>query len=488
MWRKIAVLILVGAVGTVLAAAVTQRGTAVFTDQAIVSANTLTSDTLDPPTGLVAAGGYSTVLKWAATVDSYASGYRVMRSTSAGGPYSQIAELTPVTTTSYTDQPAAGTYFYVVRSFFQNWESIDSNEVSATRTTDNTSGFQNPGSEAPVTSSSGDNDGFETNPTYGFGDSTLYAEDNNSGTNTSTSCTDSGKDRHLYYDYGFSVLSGSTIDGIEVRLDAWADSTSGSPFMCVELSWDGGTSWTAAKTTATLGTSQQTFVLGSASDTWGRTWSPTEFADANLRVRITNVASSTSRDFRLDWVPVRLTYTPPASSFFTGFRNCSVQTPVTSSSGDNDGFETNATNTCLNDGAFALDNNSGTGFSSSCTSTTKDRHLFYDYNLNITPGSTIDGIEVRLDAKADSTSGGPTMCVEISWDGGTSWTAVKSTFITVLEATYFLGSPGDGWGRSWTVSELSNANFRVRVTNVAVSTSRDFELDYVGVQVVSTPP
>jgi len=67
-------------------------------------------------------------------------------------------------------------------------------------------------------------------------------------------CTNTGKDKHLYYSYGFNLPGGSAINGIEVRLDAKADSTTGSPKMCVQLSWDGGLTWTAAKTTTTLTT------------------------------------------------------------------------------------------------------------------------------------------------------------------------------------------------------------------------------------------
>jgi hypothetical protein len=136
----------------------------------------------------------------------------------------------------------------------------------------------------------------------------LNAADNNSGSGTSTSCTSSSKDKHRFFNYGFSVPTGATINGIEVRLDARADSTSSSPVMCVQLSWDGGTTWTAAKSTVTLGTSMNTFILGSATDNWGRTWSSGNFTDANFRVRVIDVSSSTSRDFFLDWVAVRVTY------------------------------------------------------------------------------------------------------------------------------------------------------------------------------------
>lgn len=108
-----------------------------------------------------------------------------------------------------------------------------------------------------------------------------------------------------------SIPAASTVNGIEVRLDAWADAILGAPFMCVELSWDGGASWTAVKTASSLTTSQVTNTLGSSSDTWGRTWAVSDFSNTNLRVRITNVNTNNNRDHRLDWTAVRVTYTPP---------------------------------------------------------------------------------------------------------------------------------------------------------------------------------
>ena len=169
----------------------------------------------------------------------------------------------------------------------------------------------NPGFRSPTANSAdsgGDGNGFESNPANAHTDDSANAADNNSGSGTSTSCTSSSKDKHRFFNYGFSIPTGATIAGIEVRLDARADSTSSSPKMCVQLSWDGGTTWTAAKATGTLGTSMNTFTLGSTTDTWGRTWSPANFADANFQVRVINVSSSTSRDFFLDWIAVRVTY------------------------------------------------------------------------------------------------------------------------------------------------------------------------------------
>ena len=131
----------------------------------------------------------------------------------------------------------------------------------------------------------------------------------NSG--TTTACDNTGKDRHVFYNYGFTIPDGQTIDGIEVCLDAWVRSAQNTPKMCVELSWDGGTTWTAAKTTPTLSTSEATYTRGTTADTWGRIWGSSQFSDGNFRLRITNVAPNNSRDFRLDWVPVQVAYSPP---------------------------------------------------------------------------------------------------------------------------------------------------------------------------------
>lgn len=169
-----------------------------------------------------------------------------------------------------------------------------------------TTSFLSPSANSAETSNSGDNNGFNSNPTRAYSSNNSYADDSNSGNGTGTDCSGTDKDRHRYYNYNISMPSGATIDGIEVRLNAEVDSTSGSPFMCVQLSWDGGTTWTTAKSTSTLTTNEVTYTLGGSSDTWGRTWSESDLTNSNFRVRITNVASNTSRDFSLDWVAVKI--------------------------------------------------------------------------------------------------------------------------------------------------------------------------------------
>jgi hypothetical protein len=144
--------------------------------------------------------------------------------------------------------------------------------------------------------------------TNAFSDDGRFALDGNSGTSTSTNCASLSKDKHWFYNYNLPVPPGASVTGIEVQLQARADSTVNTPKTCVQLSWDGGATWTPAKTTPTLTTGQTTYVLGNPTNQWGHTWSPADFSNPSFRLRVTNVARSTARDFSLDWVAVRLHY------------------------------------------------------------------------------------------------------------------------------------------------------------------------------------
>ncbi len=136
-----------------------------------------------------------------------------------------------------------------------------------------------------------------TNDTGAFTTPTnAYADGGNNASATNTQV-------HQYYGYNFSSIpAGATINGIEVRLDAWRQMfESGS--IAVELSWN-GTDWTTTGYSQSLTWSEQTYIIGGASDKWGHTpWTQAELA--NLRVRLTVTTNTT---VYLDWVPVRVTY------------------------------------------------------------------------------------------------------------------------------------------------------------------------------------
>ena len=171
-------------------------------------------------------------------------------------------------------------------------------------------GFLSPSANAAQNSGAGDNNGYQAGPANVYANDSAVATDTDSGTNKSTSCTDNGKDKHHYYNYNFNLPATAVVRGIQVRLDARADGTAGSPKICVQLSWDGGLTWTAARSTTTLGTSEAIYSLGSTSDTWGRMWSASNFSNANFRLRVIDVAGHPHRDFFLDYVAVNVTYQP----------------------------------------------------------------------------------------------------------------------------------------------------------------------------------
>jgi hypothetical protein len=150
------------------------------------------------------------------------------------------------------------------------------------------------------------------------------------------------------------------------------------------------------------------------------------------------------------------------------------------------GFETHPTYAFADEGsgyAESRDNGAAGGDEAHT-----DRHAYWDYGLSIDPGALIRGIEVRLDWWLDAVppAGEPAwLGAELSWDGGTSWTPIKidDTPVSGGEEVSILGGPADTWGHVWTASELSDANFRVRLSAYSSNVARDFYLDWVPVRV-----
>ena len=172
---------------------------------------------------------------------------------------------------------------------------VDSAYFSCICVTGNT-GYLSPTAHAADTG--GDGDGFETNPTYAFDDDSVPAPN-----------VGGDGDRHRFSTYGMSLKSSCSVSGNEVKLDWWLSALGGGNSMDVELSWDNGASWTAAKTDALESTSERSVVLGSFSDAWGRMWASYDFADDLFLVRATTNGSGSPTYF-LDWAPVKVYYTP----------------------------------------------------------------------------------------------------------------------------------------------------------------------------------
>jgi hypothetical protein len=171
----------------------------------------------------------------------------------------------------------------------------------------------------------------------------------------------------------------------------------------------------------------------------------------------------------------------------TGFLAPSADGPETVKAGDNNGYEVSPDNAYIADGLVATDANSGNNPDTSCTNPQKDKHRYYNYNFNIPTMTALNGIEVRLTGSAATTASSPKICIQLSWNRGDTWTAPQSIPLTTTNATYILGSPTDTWGRTWTLGDFTNTNFRVRVIDVASSTSNTFSLDAIAVNITYQP-
>jgi hypothetical protein len=304
---------LVAAVVLLLAAAVPVAAVVAWTNTKARPASFVTHQ-LVAPTTLSATGGASVTLSWPITTDTYASGYHVERGTVSGGPYALVGTVASRTTLTYTETPAAsGIYYYVVRSFYGVWESPNTPQATAVVTLPATwTSRLYCASQAADTG--GDGNGYETNPTRACGaPDAASATDANSGTNAATLCTNTGKDNHRFYDYSFS-LPGTvvSINGIELQAVAGVSTTTGTS-LCAQLSWDGGLTWTTNKSMPFTATGLTTYTFGGVADTWGRApgaWGVGNFTNANLRLRITDVANNKTQTFSLDAVGIRINYTP----------------------------------------------------------------------------------------------------------------------------------------------------------------------------------
>jgi hypothetical protein len=167
----------------------------------------------------------------------------------------------------------------------------------------NVGGGTNDGGDAIDTNTGGGLIGNSPNfkrPTAASGNwnSLTNAYDQTDGTYATTSAANDAD----FTNYTYSIPGTDTINGIEVKLEVSGTTAAGS--IAVSLSWDGGTSWTATKNTATLSTTDTVLTVGGAADTWGRTWTASELSNANFAVRLTGAPSVNT--IQVDAIQVRV--------------------------------------------------------------------------------------------------------------------------------------------------------------------------------------
>lgn len=300
------------AIGWSVAASVAPAPSAAYLSDQDASTVAISTGTLAPPTGLAATGGTSVALTWTPGVTSGTSGYEVWRGTTSGGAYGLVSTVTPGSAASGADAPAtSGVYYYVLRSILQNWRSVNSNQASATVSLGAVAtGYVMCG--ASVADTGGDGNGYETATISACADDGVNAIDVGTGTAGRTAaCVNPANDRHRFAAFVLGVpLTASAINGIEVRADVGLNNNGGTSRMCVELSWNGGLTWTAAKVLPMTTSAQTIYTFGGAADTWGRTWTAAELTAATFVVRVTDATTQPNKDYRLDFLAAQVTYAP----------------------------------------------------------------------------------------------------------------------------------------------------------------------------------
>jgi len=130
---------------------------------------------------------------------------------------------------------------------------------------------------------------------------------------------------------------------------------------------------------------------------------------------------------------------------------------------------------------FTNPNNAHTSDGSYATTDALAATDYTTFNFSIPGTDTIVGIVVKIEADASSAAG--SIGAELSWNGGTATTTTANStgVLTTSDVVYELGGPSNTWGRSWTVSEFSNANFRLRI--IGSPSSNTVEVDAIQVRV-----
>lgn len=122
--------------------------------------------------------------------------------------------------------------------------------------------------------------------------------------------TSSTADEQDYYNFGFSLTEPvKSVDGIKVEVDTY--SSYSNMVMYCKLSWNTKVTWTSEKNANIVPTSDTDtyLVLGSSSDTWGRTWVSSEFANSKFYACFRIYHALSGRSVGIDHIRITVYYT-----------------------------------------------------------------------------------------------------------------------------------------------------------------------------------
>ncbi len=110
---------------------------------------------------------------------------------------------------------------------------------------------------------------------------------------------------------------------------------------------------------------------------------------------------------------------------------------------------------------------------------------YYGYGFSYVQGYTIQSVRVRTDYSVEDTN--DYFLLQVSWDGGTTWSSVYTLPNFQSETTVWTNVTN---ATSWTYDELNDTNFRVRYNPQSVQAGSTWYVDYAPVEVIATysPP
>ncbi len=122
----------------------------------------------------------------------------------------------------------------------------------------------------------------------------------------------------------------------------------------------------------------------------------------------------------------------------------------------------------------------GSGSFTSDNGSMQDWHGFFQ---NVPNNRVISGIEAFTSA-INTEIFGSGINVEISWDGGKTYTSTEKIKIwsDSDDAVHKFGGQDDTWGREWDVSELEDSNFRLRLEKIGHEWST-INVDDIAIQI-----
>jgi hypothetical protein len=204
-----------------------QHAVAVFNSTTVNSANSFTTSTLQPPTGLSLSStcpGATVTATWTATSSTYATGYILVRK--SGGTAQNTINVSGRTTVTQDDtNVSSGTYTYELSSVYANWTS---NIASANTTVSCVPQLTNAGFEAANLSGwtcTGGTPSIVTSPVHG---GTYAAQINGGGTAVQCSQVISGLTPNHAYTFTMWINSSGTVGSVGYILGGTNSSNGGS--------------------------------------------------------------------------------------------------------------------------------------------------------------------------------------------------------------------------------------------------------------------